>query len=146
MDIKVEVKRLESAKGIPLPDYQTAHAAGLDLVAVEELTLAPGERGAVGTGLTVAIPEGFELQVRPRSGLAIKHGITLVNTPGTIDADYRGEIRILLINHGKQPFKIRRGERVAQALLAPVTRIVWDEVEKLPESDRGAGGFGSTGR
>ncbi|PLX40536.1 MAG: dUTP diphosphatase [Deltaproteobacteria bacterium] len=146
MNVKVEVKMLESAKGLPLPSYQTKHAAGLDLVAAEELTLPPGARGAVGTGLTVAIPEGFELQVRPRSGLAIKHGITLINTPGTIDADYRGEIRILLINHGEEAFTIKRGERVAQALLAPVTHLVWEEVEELPATERGAGGFGSTGK
>jgi dUTP pyrophosphatase len=144
--MKVQVKRLPDTQDLPLPSYQTPHSAGMDAIASESITLAPGERNTVGTGLTVAIPDGFEIQVRPRSGLAIKHGITLVNTPGTIDADYRGEIRVILINHGQQTFEINRGDRIAQLVLAPVTRAEWEVVEELPETDRGAGGFGSTGR
>ncbi len=142
----VLIRRLSSAEGLALPAYQTEHSAGMDFCAAEPLTLAPGERGAVSTGFAVAIPDGFELQVRPRSGLAARHGVTLTNAPGTIDADYRGEIRILLINHGGETFQVERGERIAQAVLAPVTRAVWEETAELPDTQRGAGGFGSTGK
>jgi len=117
----------------------------MDVVAAETVTLAPGARHAVATGLAVAIPHGHELQVRPRSGLALKNGVTVPNTPGTIDSDYRGELRIIMINHGKEPFLIARGDRVAQLVLAPVTQAVWDEVTELDDTERGAGGFGSTG-
>lgn len=144
--MKVQVKRFPDSNDLPLPSYQTTHSAGMDITASEALSLAPGERNTVGTGLTVAIPDGYEIQVRPRSGLAIKHGITLVNTPGTIDADYRGEIRVILINHGQDTFEITRGDRIAQLVLAPVTQAVWEVVDELPETDRGAGGFGSTGK
>jgi dUTP pyrophosphatase len=141
---------LPHAEGLPLPEYQTPHAAGLDLVAAlgqdAPLTLAFGHYALVPTGLTIALPEGFEAQVRPRSGLAAKHGVTVLNAPGTIDADYRGEIGVLLINHGQTPFVIRRGERIAQLIIAKVKRAQWVSVEALPSSDRGAGGFGSTGR
>ncbi len=146
MERTILVKRLPSAEGLPLPAYQTAHAAGMDLLAAEKAEIPPGGRMSVGTGLQVAIPEGFELQIRPRSGLAAKHGVTLTNAPGTIDADYRGEIRILLINHGQEPFLVARGERIAQAVLAPVLRAAWSETGELPDTERGAGGFGSTGR
>lgn len=144
--MKVQVKRLPDTQDLPLPSYQTEHSAGMDAIASETITLEPGERNTVGTGLTVAIPDGFEIQVRPRSGLAIKHGITLVNTPGTIDADYRGEIRIIVINHGTDSFTISRGDRIAQMVLAPVTRAEWEMVEELPDTGRGSGRFGSTGR
>jgi dUTP pyrophosphatase len=139
------VRRLPSADGLPLPSYQTPQSAGMDLAAAETATLPPGERASVGTGLSVAVPEGYELQIRPRSGLAARHGVTLVNAPGTIDADYRGEIRILLINHGREPFHVERGDRIAQAVLAPVTRARWTETDELPSTERGEGGFGSTG-
>lgn len=133
--------------GNPLPAYQTDGAAGLDVCAhlAAETTLAPGERALIPTGLFVAIPKGYELQVRPRSGLAFKQGVSLVNTPGTIDSDYRGEIGVLLINHGHEPVTITPGMRIAQLVLAPVTRLVWQEVLALDETDRGAGGFGHTG-
>ena len=143
--IEVRILRLPSSGDLPLPAYQTPHSAGMDLVAAEEGEVRPGERLGVGTGLAIALPDGYEAQIRPRSGLADRHGITLVNTPGTIDADYRGEIRILLINHGKEAFTVRRGDRIAQMLVAPVTRAVWREVNELTETERGAGGFGSTG-
>lgn len=146
MALTIKVKRLESADGLPLPSYQTDHAAGMDLTAAERAVLKPGERALVSTGLVVEIPEGYEAQIRPRSGLAIKHGVTLVNSPGTIDADYRGEIRIILINHGTEQFTIERGERIAQMVFAPVTRIEWIEVGDVTETGRGAGGFGSTGK
>ena len=146
MPTTILVKRLPSAEDLPLPSYQTAHSAGMDLIASEDLWVEPGERQSVGTGLCFAIPDGHELQVRPRSGLAIKHGITLLNTPGTIDADYRGEVRILVINHGNESFRICRGDRIAQAILAPVHRGVLSEVGELPQTERGAGGFGSTGK
>ena len=143
--VAVSIRRLPGAEDLPLPAYQTEHAAGLDLAAAEEALLPPGGRAGVGTGLTIAVPEGYEAQVRPRSGLALKHGVTLLNTPGTIDADYRGEIRVILVNHGSEPFAVRRGDRIAQLVVAPVTRVRWVEVEALPESARGEGGFGSTG-
>lgn len=143
--VAVPIRRLPSSEGLPLPSYQTLHAAGLDLVAAERTVLGPGERTAVGTGIAIALPAGFEAQVRPRSGLALKHGVTLLNSPGTIDADYRGEVRIILVNHGAEAFVVERGDRIAQLVVAPVSRAEWVEVESLPESERGAGGFGSTG-
>lgn len=143
--VPVLVKRLEGNDDLPLPAYATDGAAGMDVVSAEDVTLAPGARHAVATGLALAIPAGFEIQVRPRSGLALKHGITVPNTPGTIDSDYRGELKVILINHGGEPFQIRRGDRVAQLVLAPVTRAGWLEVEELDDTARGAGGFGSTG-
>lgn len=143
--VPVEVKRLPHGEGLPLPAYATSGAAGMDVVAAEDVTIAPGARHAVATGLAVAIPQGFEIQVRPRSGLALKHGITVPNTPGTIDSDYRGELKVIMINHGEGDFAIARGDRVAQLVLAPVTQGTWVEVEELDATDRGAGGFGSTG-
>jgi dUTP pyrophosphatase len=144
-DVPVAVMRLPHGEGLDLPAYATAGAAGMDVVSAEDVTIAPGARHAVATGLAMAIPEGFEIQVRPRSGLALKHGITVPNTPGTIDSDYRGELKVILINHGSEDFAIRRGDRVAQLVLAPVTRASWLEVETLDETARGTGGFGSTG-
>ncbi|MDQ3077901.1 MAG: dUTP diphosphatase [Pseudomonadota bacterium] len=144
--IRIRIARLPHGEGLPLPAYATPGAAGMDVVAAEELDLAPGQRHAVATGFKVAIPEGYEIQVRPRSGLAFKHGITVPNTPGTIDSDYRGELKVLLINHGDQPFPIRRGERIAQIVPAAVIQAAFDEVDELCETERGAGGFGSTGQ
>ena len=144
-DIPVRVKRLPHGEGLALPAYATVGAAGMDVLSAEDVTLAPGGRHAVATGLAVAIPAGFEIQVRPRSGLALKHGITVPNTPGTIDSDYRGELKVILINLGNDPFEVRRGDRVAQLVLAPVTRATWLAVDELDETARGAGGFGSTG-
>jgi dUTP pyrophosphatase len=148
--VEVRIRRLAHAEGLPTPAYQTAGAAGMDLcAAVAEdgpVTLAPGERRLIPTGFAIALPEGYEAQVRPRSGLAVKHGITCLNSPGTIDCDYRGEVQVILINHGQEPFVIRRGERIAQMLIAPVTRAAWIEAETLEDTVRGAGGFGSTGR
>jgi dUTP pyrophosphatase len=144
--IRIQITRLPHGEGLPLPAYATAHAAGMDVVAAEDLDLQPGQRHAVATGLRLAIPHGYEVQVRPRSGLALKHGITVPNTPGTIDADYRGELKVIMINHGDQPFPIRRGERIAQLVPAAVTQAAWDEVDELDDTDRGEGGFGSTGR
>jgi len=144
-DVPVRIVRLPHGQGLDLPAYATEGAAGMDVVAAEDVTLAPGARHAVATGLSVAIPHGYEIQVRPRSGLALKHGISVPNTPGTIDSDYRGEVKVILINHGTEPFPIQRGDRVAQLVLAPVTRAAWQEVAELDETARGAGGFGSTG-
>lgn len=144
-DIPVSVKRLPHAEGLDLPAYATDGAAGMDVLAAEDVTLAPGTRHAVATGLALAIPPGYEVQVRPRSGLALKHGISVPNAPGTIDSDYRGELKVILINHGAEPFAVRRGDRVAQLVLAPVVRARWLEVEDLDETARGEGGFGSTG-
>lgn len=144
-DVPVAVMRLPHGEGLDLPVYATAGAAGMDVVSAEDVTIAPGMRHAVATGLAMAIPEGYEIQVRPRSGLALKHGITVPNTPGTIDSDYRGELKVILINHGGADFAIRRGDRVAQLVLAPLTRASWQEVETLDETARGTGGFGSTG-
>ena len=144
--IDIQIKRLPHGDGLPLPAYATPGAAGLDVVAAEALTLAPGARHAVATGFAVAIPEGYEIQVRPRSGLALKHGVTCLNTPGTIDSDYRGELKVIVINHGAEPFPIRRGERIAQLVPAAVQRAAFAEVAELDETSRGAGGFGSTGR
>lgn len=143
--IPVRIKRLPHGQGLELPRYATQGAAGMDVVSAEDVTLAPGARHAVATGLALAIPAGYEIQVRPRSGLALKHGISAPNAPGTIDSDYRGELKVILINHGDEPFAIARGDRVAQLVLAPVTRAAWDEVDDLDETVRGAGGFGSTG-
>jgi len=144
-EVPVLVKRLPHGEGLDLPAYATAGAAGMDVVSAEDVTLPPGGRHAVATGLAVAIPPGYEIQVRPRSGLALKHGVTVPNTPGTIDSDYRGELKVILINHGSEPFAILRGDRVAQLVLAPVIRAGWMEVAELDETARGAGGFGSTG-
>ena len=149
MSPTVPIMRLPHAAGLPLPAYETEHAAGMDLrAAIAEdspLTLRPGERDAVPTGLAMAIPPGFEGQVRPRSGLALRSGVTCLNTPGTIDADYRGEVKVILINLGAGDFTIRRGDRIAQLIIAPVTNAGWDEVASLDETARGQGGFGSTG-
>ena len=148
--ITIDVCQLPHGKGLALPAYQTAHAAGLDLLAAvpedAPLVLAPGTHAMVPTGLTIALPDGFEAQVRPRSGLAAKHSVTVLNAPGTVDADYRGEIAVLLINHGAAPFTIRRGERIAQMVIASVTRAELVPAESLSATDRGSGGFGSTGR
>lgn len=149
-EIKVAVRPLPHFEGLDLPAYETIGAAGMDVRAAllvdEPLVLKPGERAMVPTGLSLAIPQGYEIQMRPRSGLAAKHGITCLNTPGTIDSDYRGEVKVILINHGAEPFTIARGERIGQMVLAPVTRLVWQEVDNLDETERGSGGFGSTGR
>ena len=143
--VAVEVKRLPHGQGLELPRYATDGAAGMDVLSAEDVVLEPDARHAVATGLAVAIPPGYEIQVRPRSGLALKHGISVPNTPGTIDSDYRGELKVILINHGAEPFAIRRGDRIAQLVLAPVTLAEWDEVAELDETGRGSGGFGSTG-
>ncbi len=143
--VPVSVKRLPHGEGLALPQYATAGAAGMDVLSAEEVTLAPGARHAVATGLALAIPEGYEVQVRPRSGMALKHGISVPNAPGTIDSDYRGELKVIMINLGDAPFAIARGDRIAQLVLAPVTRAAWEEVAALDDTSRGAGGFGSTG-
>ena len=148
--IKVDIHQLPHGEGLPLPAYQTTDAAGLDLLAAvpaeTPLVLASGKYAMVPTGLTIALPPGYEAQVRPRSGLAAKHGVTVLNSPGTVDADYRGEINVLLINHGAAPFSIRRGERIAQMVIAPVVQAKLVAVATLSDTDRGGGGFGSTGR
>ncbi len=144
--IRIAITRLPHGEGLPLPAYASAGAAGMDVVAAEELVLEPGARHAVATGFAIAIPPGHEVQVRPRSGLALKHGITCPNAPGTIDEDYRGEVKIILANFGSEPFAIRRGERIAQLVPAVVTKAAFDEVASLDKTERGAGGFGSTGR
>lgn len=146
--INVKIKRIRPEKGNPLPRYMTAHAAGVDLCADldQELVLEPGERILVPTGIAIELPEGYEAQIRPRSGLALKHGISLVNSPGTIDADYRGEIGVIVINHGNEPFVISNNERIAQMVFAPFTRAVFQDVAQLGETERGEGGFGHTGR
>jgi len=149
MTIRIELSRLPHGEGLALPAYQTAHAAGLDLQAAvpesEPLLLAPGRHAMVPTGLAIALPDGFEAQIRPRSGLAARHGVTVLNSPGTIDADYRGEIQAILINLGVAPFLLRRGDRMAQLVVAPVTRVRWQESAELDGTARGSGGFGSTG-
>jgi dUTP pyrophosphatase len=147
-EAKLEIKRLPHAEGIDLPSYKSSDAAGMDIRAAldETVLLKPGERALIPTGLQFAIPRGYEIQVRPRSGLAIKHGITMLNSPGTIDADYRGEVKLIAINHGQHNFKIERGERLAQLIIAPVVQMPVVEVDKLDETERGDGGFGSTGR
>jgi dUTP pyrophosphatase len=148
--VKVEVRQLPYGEGLPLPAYQSADAAGLDLLAAvpedAPMTIEPGKHALVPTGLIIALPRGYEAQLRPRSGLAAKHGVTVLNAPGTIDADYRGEVNVLLINHGHAPFTIKRGERIAQLVIAPVVRVELVGVTGLPPTDRGRGGFGSTGR
>jgi dUTP pyrophosphatase len=145
--IAVQVTRLAHGAGLPLPHYATADSAGLDLVAAvaDDFRLAPGERALIPTGIAIALPSGYEGQVRPRSGLALKHGVTTLNTPGTIDADYRGEIGVILINHGHEVFTLQRGDRIAQLVVAPVTRLQWSEQASLDATARGTGGFGSTG-
>jgi dUTP pyrophosphatase len=148
--VKVEIRQLPHAQGLALPAYQSADAAGLDLLAAvpegAPMVLAPGKYALIPTGLTIALPPGYEAQVRPRSGLAAKHGVTVLNAPGTVDADYRGEISVILINHGGAPFPIRRGERIAQMVIASVTRAELVAAASLSATDRGSGGFGSTGR
>ena len=143
--IEIKFTRLPHGEGLSLPQYATEAAAGLDITAAEDLVLAPGQRHAIATGFAIEIPHGYEIQVRPRSGLAIKHGITCLNTPGTIDSDYRGEVKVILINLGTEPFPVRRGDRIAQLVPAPVLRAHFTEVKVLEESARGTGGFGSTG-
>lgn len=145
--VRIAVERLSQARDLPLPSYATPGSAGVDLLAAIEtpLTLAPGARAAVPTGLAIALPEGWEAQVRPRSGLALEHGLTVLNAPGTVDADYRGEIKVILVNLGERAVTVERGRRIAQLVVAPVARLEWDEVSSLPPSARGAGGFGSTG-
>jgi dUTP pyrophosphatase len=148
--VKVEIRQLPHGEGLALPEYHSADAAGLDLLAAvpedSPLILSPGQRALVPTGLTIALPSGYEAQVRPRSGLASRHGVTVLNSPGTVDADYRGEIGVLLINHGGVPFPIRRGERIAQMVIAPVVRVEFAPAAELSATKRGGGGFGSTGR
>jgi dUTP pyrophosphatase len=144
--VKVQILRLGSGKDLPLPAYATAGSAGLDLRAAEAFTLKSGERALVPTGIAIALPQGFEAQVRPRSGLAVKHGVTVLNAPGTIDADYRGEIKVPLINHGLEDFAIARGDRIAQMVIAPVTIATLTEVDSLENTERGSGGFGSSGQ
>jgi dUTP pyrophosphatase len=147
-EISVQIKRCPGCADIPLPRYMTAHAAGMDVCAAvtADITLQPGQRVLIPAGFSIALPPGVEAQVRPRSGLAVNHGIGLLNAPGTIDADYRGEVKIILINHGQEPFTIRRGERIAQMVICRVGAGRWQEVDELPPSDRDAGGFGHTGR
>jgi dUTP pyrophosphatase len=142
---QVQILTLPHGRGLNLPAYATASAAGADLVAAEDATIAPGAVHAVATGIALAIPQGYEGQVRPRSGLALKHGVTVLNAPGTIDADYRGEVKVILINHGPAPFKVARGDRIAQLVIAPVAPARFERVEALPATARGDGGFGSTG-
>jgi dUTP pyrophosphatase len=145
--VNVPIERLSHAEDLPLPRYESEEAAGLDLLAAVEAdtTLAPGGFALIPTGIRIALPADHEAQIRPRSGLAAKHGVTVLNAPGTIDADYRGEIKVILINHGSMPFVVTRGLRIAQMVIAPVARALWQECRALPESARGAGGFGSTG-
>lgn len=145
--MRLRLRRLAHGHGLPLPERASPGSAGLDLRAAvgERLTIAPGERQLVPTGFAVEVPAGWEAQVRPRSGLAWRHGLTVLNAPGTVDSDYRGELRILLVNLGGEPYSIERGERVAQLILAPTTEIEWEEVDELAPTDRGVGGFGSTG-
>ena len=147
MTTEIRVRRLPHARGLPLPAYATPGAAGLDLLAAvtDPVTIAPGQRALIPTGLAIALPPDHELQIRPRSGLALRNGIVLPNSPGTIDEDYRGEIQVIVLNAGDQPFTVERGMRIAQAVLAPVVRLAWREVDSLDATDRGAGGFGSTG-
>lgn len=145
--LNVMIQQLPGHHDLPLPGYQSEHAAGMDLAAAvtEPVTIQPGEICLIPCGFALAVPEGFEAQVRPRSGLATRHGISMPNTPGTIDADYRGEVKVPLINHGKEPFEVTRGMRIAQMVILPVPRVQWQPVEQLPESGRGQGGFGHTG-
>ncbi|PPR60588.1 MAG: Deoxyuridine 5'-triphosphate nucleotidohydrolase [Alphaproteobacteria bacterium MarineAlpha4_Bin2] len=145
--VAVDIVRLPHSVNLPLPDYATPDSAGVDLLAAveEDVVLVPGERKLIPTGIALGLPRGYEAQIRPRSGLALKNGITLLNTPGTIDADYRGEIGVILVNLGKETFKVERGMRVAQMIVAPVFRVIWNSTQSLEDSERGAGGFGSTG-
>ncbi|MEO9599552.1 dUTP diphosphatase [Parasphingorhabdus sp.] len=143
--VDIAIKRLDHAGDLPLPSYETSGSAGMDIRAAEELTIAPGKRGLVGTGFAFAIPAGYEIQVRPRSGLALKKGIAIPNAPGTIDSDYRGELKAILINHGEEDLVVERGDRIAQIVVAPVQRGILVEVADLDETQRGSGGFGSTG-
>lgn len=146
-EIPVSIRQLPNGEGLPLPAYATAQSSGLDLAAAldEDIVIGPGEHAVVPTGVAIALPDGFEAQVRPRSGLAAKHAVTVLNSPGTIDTDYRGEIRVVLANHGAASFTVSRGMRIAQLVIAPVSRIIWNEVDALTDSPRGEGGFGSTG-
>ncbi len=146
--VQVAVRVFAHGEGLELPNYATAGAAGCDLRAAvsEPVVIEPQGRALIPTGLAIALPEGWEAQVRPRSGLAIKHGVTVINAPGTVDADYRGEVKVALVNLGQAPFRVERGERVAQLVVAPVYRVAWDVVDEVPATERGAGGFGSTGR
>jgi dUTP pyrophosphatase len=144
-DIRIALKRLPNGTDLPLPAYATAGAAGMDVVSAETCDILPGARRAVATGFALAIPDGYEVQVRPRSGLALKHGVTCLNTPGTIDSDYRGEVKVILANLGQEMFTIARGDRIAQLVPAPVQRATLDEVAELDDTARGSGGFGSTG-
>ncbi|MFN7015997.1 MAG: dUTP diphosphatase [Fimbriimonadales bacterium] len=146
--LRVLITQEPDATDLPLPSYQTDGSAGVDLYAAvrEPVTLQPGERALIPTGIRIALPPGYEAQVRPRSGLAVRHGIGMVNAPGTIDSDYRGEVQVILVNLGQEPFTIRRGERIAQMVIAPVVRVEWERVDKLPPTSRGDGGFGHTGR
>lgn len=146
-EIPVSIRQLPNGEGLPLPAYATAQSSGLDLAAAldEDIVIGPGEHAVVPTGVAIALPDGFEAQVRPRSGLAAKHAVTVLNSPGTIDTDYRGEIRVVLANHGAASFTVSRGMRIAQLVIAPVSRIIWNEVDALADSPRGEGGFGSTG-
>ena len=145
-EVQVKIRRLPGSEDLPLPRYMTGQAAGMDLVAAvtQETRILPGERMLIPSGIALALPEGYEAQIRPRSGLALKHGVTLVNTPGTIDADYRGEIGVLLINHGRAPFAVRRGDRIAQMVVQRVCRVAWLPSETLAATVRGDGGFGHT--
>ena len=147
--VSIEIKRLPHSEDLPLPSYETEQAAGMDLRAAlpedNPMTLAPGETKMVPTGLSMALPQGFEAQIRPRSGLAAKFGVTVLNSPGTIDSDYRGEVKVILINHGPEAFEINRGDRIAQMVIAPVIQGILQETDALPDTERGEGGFGSTG-
>ena len=143
--IEVAIRRLPGNEDLPLPAYQSADAAAMDLLAAAAADLAPGAIALVPCGFAIAVPPGYEAQVRPRSWLAAKHGVTVANAPGTIDADYRGEVKVILVNHGREPFRVERGMRIAQMLVTPVPRVVWKEVPELPPTERGAGGFGHTG-
>jgi len=145
--LSIPIKRLAGTDDIPYPTYMTSHASGMDIFAAvpQTITIPPGERAVIPTGVAIAIPIGYEAQIRPRSGLALKHGIGLLNTPGTIDADYRGEIKVILINLGHMPFEVKRGDRIAQMVIQPVIAVSWEEVNDLPDSERMAGGFGHTG-
>jgi dUTP diphosphatase len=147
-ELRVAIQRFPGTSDLPLPSYQTEHSAAMDLAAavVEPVVMQPGCRALVGCGFAIAVPDGFEAQVRPRSGLASRHGVTVVNAPGTIDADYRGEVKVALVNLGHEPFTVERGMRIAQLLVAPVPRVRWTEVTALPATARGAGGFGHTGQ
>ena len=144
-NVNVKISRDDASKRFPPPSYETSGAAGVDLRATEEVIFLPGERAIINTGIRIEIPDGFEAQVRPRSGIALKNGVTLLNTPGTIDSDYRGEIKVIMINHGSDPFTVSAGDRIAQLVFAPVTRVSWIEDDGLSGTKRGEGGFGSSG-